>query len=120
MTCARCRWSTMSSTMALRLLTVSMHKFLIWSFWAFCCCLAPKTASQYAPKTDSTRPTITPQKNSLLRTVTIHMGVNPDNRPHPHTWGFNYPWRNPKEQGGWDFSLPVKDARAFKFRGLLI
>src|SRR6516164_7519829 len=85
--------------MALRLLTVSMHKFLIWSFWAFCCCLAPKTVSQYAPKTDSTRPTITPQKNSLLRTVTIHMGVNPDNRPHPHTWGFNLPLAKSKRTG---------------------
>jgi hypothetical protein len=80
------------------------------------------TVSQYAPKTDSTRPTITPQKNSLLRTVTIHMGVNPDNRPHPHTWGFNLPLAKSKGTGrlGVEFSLPVKDARAFKFGGLLI
>src|SRR5262249_13036817 len=69
MTCVRCRQSTMSSTMALILSTVSMQKFLIRSFWAFRCCLVVKTARQYAPITDSNRPTITPQKNSFIRTV---------------------------------------------------
>src|SRR5262249_28983883 len=56
-------------TIALRLLTVSMQKFLIMSFWAFCCCLAPEAC------TDSPRPTIMLQKNSLVRTrtVTIYM-----------------------------------------------
>jgi hypothetical protein len=48
---------------------VSMQKFLITSFWAFRCCLVVKTARQYAPITDSNRPTISPQKNSLIRTV---------------------------------------------------
>src|SRR6516225_1660686 len=69
MTCVRCRQSAMSSTMAWILSTVSMQKFLIRSLWAFRCCLAVKTARQYAPITDSNRPTITPQKNSLVRTV---------------------------------------------------
>src|SRR5262245_61563762 len=69
MTCVCCRRSTMSSTMDLILSTVSMQKFLIRSFWAFRCCLEVKTARQYVPMIDSNRPTITPQKNSVIRSV---------------------------------------------------
>src|SRR5260221_5092877 len=58
--------------MALILLTVSMQKFLIRSFWAFRCCLTVKTAWPHAPMVVSTTPTTTPQKNSLVRTFLIH------------------------------------------------
>src|SRR6516164_5224132 len=88
MTLDFCLWSAISSTMALILLMVSMQRFLIWFFWAFWNCLAVKTAWSHAPIAASTRPTITPQKNSLVRTATTHvMDVNPDNRQHqarPH------------------------------------
>src|SRR5262249_49117016 len=50
--------------------TSTMQKFLNRSFWVS----RWKTARQYAPITDSNRPKITPQKNSLIRTAVVMCG----------------------------------------------